>query len=270
MYTQLIFKQSQKNRNMITVDKIDGKDIYQFEIKKNVSKADAEKFYAFLEEHAQDGHKIKILGIINEFPGLKDLKAFGATAKMKMEAIKTVQKYAVLSDRDWAETLLPVGNFLSPGMPMKHFDLDEKDEALAWLEKDADKTYSEDEYLSKMEVEQLKGANIYSFKIDGKIDEAGMTALYGILKDKSREGKINLLATFTDFDGFENFGAFLEGLKVDFAAFGNMEKFAILTNKKWVMKLARLESAILPGISMKGFELHERENALVWLKAGQP
>ncbi|HZJ20004.1 MAG TPA: STAS/SEC14 domain-containing protein [Pricia sp.] len=77
---------------------------------------------------------------------------------------------------------------------------------------------------------------------------------------------MNLLATFTDFDGFENFDSFLEGLKVDFAAFGNIEKYAIVTDKKWMQQMAKVESALLPGITMKGFDLGEKEKALAWLK----
>lgn len=251
---------------MITIDKIEGKDIYQFKVEENVTKEDAEKFYSFLKEGTQDGQKLRILGIVNDFPGLKDLKAFGATAKMKVKAIKGIQKYAVLSDRDWAETLLPVGNFLSPGIPMKHFDLDEKDEAIAWLENDRYKAYSEEEYLSGMDIEHIKGTNIYSFKIDGEIDEAGMTALYSILKDKSGEGKINLLATFTDFDGFENFDSFVEGLKVDFAAFGNIGKYALVSEKKWIKTLAPVGNFLSPGIAMKAFDMKDMQKAIAWLE----
>jgi len=250
---------------MITVDKIEVKNIYQFYIEDSVTKKDAEKLYAFLKHKTDGGQKLNLMGIINDFPGLKDLKAIGATIKMKNEALKCVSKYAVLSERDWVETVLPIGNFFSPGLPIKHFDLDKKKEAIAWLEKDEDTSYSEKEYLSKMNIGQILGTHIYSFKIDGKIDEGGMTALYGILKDKSRKGKINLLATFIDFDGFENFDAFAEGLKVDFAAFGNIEKIAIVTDKKWVWKLAEMESGILPGIKMKGFKTEDREKAIQWL-----
>lgn len=202
------------------------------------------------------------MGIINEFPGFENFKAFSETLKMKAKAVSTISKYALLSDKDWVETVLPMGNFVTPGIPIKHFDLDERQAAIAWLKKDKVKTYGEDEYLSKMDITDIKGTNIYTFTIDGKIDEGGMTAIYNVLKDKSRDGKINLLARYKDFTGFDSFKAFTEGLKLDFASFGNMEKFAIVTDKKWVRILAEAESKIIPNTTMKGFSLNEKDKAL--------
>lgn len=251
---------------MLKLEKIEGTDIFEFSIDGDIDKESVEDFYKLLELKAEQHQKMKLLGTINEFPGFKDFKAFSSTLKMKVKAVRNIGKYAILSDKEWIETLLPTGSFLTPGIPMKQFDLDERKKAIAWLEKDDVKTYKEDEYLSKLDIKNIKGTNIYSFTIDGKIDEGGMTALYNILKNKKHEGKINLLATYKDFDGFDSFKAFTEGLKVDFGALGNVEKYAIVTDRKWAHKLAEIESKILPGISMKGFALDEADKALEWLK----
>jgi len=251
---------------MIHLEKIEGTDIYEFSIDGDIDKESVEDFYKLLELKSEQHQKMKLLGIIQEFPGFKDFKAFCETIKMKIKAIRNIGKYAVLSDRNWIEVVLPIGNFVTPGIPIKHFDLDKRDKAIAWLEKDEIKTYSEEEYLSKMDLQKIKGTNIYSFTLGGNIDEGGMTALYNILKDKSRKDKINLLAIYKDFDGFDSFKAFIEGIKLDFAAIGNIEKYAILTDKKWVRTLAEAEGKILPGITMKGFSLDEKDEALAWLK----
>ena len=251
---------------MLTIDKIEGTDIYEFSITGNVDENSIKDFYKLLEVKSQENHKIKLLGTINNFPGFEDFKAFSATMKMKAKAISNISKYAVLSGKDWINGILPVGNFVTPGIPMKHFNLEERDNAIAWLKKDEQKEVSEAEYLSKMNVENIRGTNIYKFTIDGKIDEAGMTALYTILKDKTRNGKINLLAYFKDFDGFENFKSFIEGMKLDFAVFGNLEKYAIVTDKNWLKKIAEIESKVIPGITIKSFAEAEEAKALSWLK----
>jgi hypothetical protein len=36
------------------------------------------------------------------------------------------------------------------------------------------------------------------------------------------------------FSGFGNISALIEGIKVDIAAFTNLNKFAMVTDKKWV------------------------------------
>ncbi|RFN60229.1 SpoIIAA family protein [Marixanthomonas ophiurae] len=252
---------------MIKIKKIEGTDIFEFSIDGEIDKESVKDFYKLLELKAEQHQKMKLLGTINEFPSFKDFKAFSSTLKMKVKAIHNIGKYAIISDKEWIETLLPAGDFLTPGIPMKHFDLDEREEAITWLRKDDVKTYSEDEYLSKMNIENIKGTNIYSFTLDGKIDEGGMIALYNILKNKNRKGKISLLATYKDFDGFNSFKAFTEGLKVDFGAIGNIEKYAVVTDKKWAHKLVKIESKVLPGITMKGFALDEADKALEWLKS---
>jgi len=251
---------------MINLNKIEGTDIFEFSIDGDIDEKSVKEFYTLLELKAEQNQKIKLLGVINEFPGFKDFNAFSATFKMKAKAIGNLGKYALLSEKDWIETLLPAGNFITPGIPMKHFKLNEREKAISWLKIEEEKNYSEEEYLSKMDIKQIKGTQIYSFTIDGKIDEGGMTALYNILRDKSRVGKINLLGIYKDFDGFDSFKAFIQGLKVDFGAIGNMEKFAIITEKKWVHKLAEIESKLLPGITIKGFEENEETQALSWLK----
>jgi hypothetical protein len=251
---------------MIQIEKVEDTNIYEFTINGPIDKESVEDFYKLLELKSEDHQKIRLLGTIKDFPSFKDFKAFSSTLKMKMKAISNIDKNAILSDKDWIETLLPIGNFLTPGIPMKCFDLDEREKALTWLKIQDIKTYSEEEYLTKLNIKNIEGTNIYSFTLDGKIDEGGMTAFYNILKDKSRVGKINLMAILKEVDGFDSFKAFTEGLKVDFAAIGNIEKYAIVTDKKWIQKLAEIESIIVPGITIKGFSLHDEEEALSWLK----
>lgn len=150
---------------MIHFEKIEGTDIYGFYIDGAIDQESVEDFYKLLELKSEEQQKIKLLGTINEFPSFKDFKAFSSTLKMKVKAISNISKCALLSDKDWVETVLPIGDFVTPGIPMKHFDLDEKAKAIAWLEKDESKTYSEEEYLSKMDIKKIKGTNIYSFTL---------------------------------------------------------------------------------------------------------
>lgn len=252
---------------MIHLKKLEGKNIYTFSLEGDINKADVEKFYALLEESTTKEHKLKLLGIIDQFPGFENFKSFSSTMKFKTKVVSKISKYAIISNKGWIKSMLPISNFLTPGIPMKHFDLDKRNEAIAWLEKDEDNTYTEEKYLSKMDVKRIEDTNIYSFTLDGKIDEAGMTALYNILKDKNKNGKINLIGYYKDFDGFDSFKAFTEGIKVDFAAFSNLEKFAVVSDKNWVKTVIDIESKVIPGITMKTFSETEDAKALDWLKS---
>lgn len=210
---------------MIKIEKLEEKDIYTFEIEGDIDKNDADKITQLL---LAENRKIKLLGIVKEIPGFEDFKSFSETLKTKMKSVSNISKYAVLTDRDWIENILPIGNFIVPSIPMKVFELDEKGKAIAWLENDVD----EDDYLTEMNIDHIRGTNIYSMTIDGEIDKAGMSVIREILKKKAKNEKINLLAIVKDFEGFDDFGAFVEGLKVDVEGIGNVEKYAIVSNKK--------------------------------------
>lgn len=251
---------------MINLKKLEGTDIFEFTIEGDIDKTSVEDFYNLLQVKSEQNEKVKLLGTVHKFPGFEDFKSFSSTLNMKAKAVRNLSKYAILSDRDWVETIMPVGDFITPGIPLKQFDLDERDEAIEWLKKEEDTTVSQEEYLSNMDVGRIENTQIYHFTVDGKIDEAGITAIYNILKDNDRQGKINLLGYFRDFDGFENVKSFMKGLKVDLAVFGNLDKFAIITDKKWVSTVAEIESKIIPGITMKGFRENEEDQAIDWLK----
>ncbi len=119
---------------MIKIEQVQDKDIYSFTIGKTISEADSQEFIDFLELHADDGNKVNLIGIINNLPGFEDFSAFTATLKMKTKAIGAIAKYAVLTDKSWLESAVSIGNFFTPGIPMKHFHLNEMQDAIVWLE----------------------------------------------------------------------------------------------------------------------------------------
>lgn len=244
---------------MIHLNKLDTKNIYTFSIEGKIDEKSAKEFYALLESKALKHEKMKLLGSIREFPSFECLKAFTATMSMKAAALKNIEKYAILSDRSWIDVFAPVGNFLTPGIPMKKFSLLEIEDAIEWLEKEKPET-------SPMLVGQIEGTDIHTFTINGKMDELGMSAIYNILKNKTGDSKIKLLAIIEDFDGFDNVKTLFQGLKVDLAAIGNIEKYAMVTDKKWIKKMEKVGDFLTPGMPMKVFPLSETAKAVAWLK----
>ncbi len=119
---------------MISLKKIERKVIYIFSIEGKINEEDIHKFYTLLEEKVAKHEKIKLLGIMNEFPHSDDFKSIGEAMKVKMTGKKGIAKYAILTDKSWVENVVPVGNFVTPGLPIKAFKLNEKAKAIAWLE----------------------------------------------------------------------------------------------------------------------------------------
>ena len=135
---------------MISLNKIAGTNIFEFIIDGVIDEVSIDEISYFFKFKSERNETVKLLATIDNFPSLGDYKSFVAMLKMKKTAIGTIDKYAVLSDNDGIETLLPIGNLVTPGIPIKHFHLNKRDEAISWLKIDKPNSVSGQEYVSKM------------------------------------------------------------------------------------------------------------------------
>jgi len=107
----------------MVIQKIDGKEIYKFTVQGKIDSDSMEEFNDLLKQYSESKTKIKLIGLILDFPGFEDLEAFTETLKVKFNSIGAIGKYAVLTDREWLQKFIPIGDFLTPGMPLKGFEL---------------------------------------------------------------------------------------------------------------------------------------------------
>lgn len=119
---------------MIKLEQLHGKEIYLFKITDDIDEEGVEKFINFLATKSDKNEKIKLIGEVRSIPGFESFKAFVETMKLKVKATGVLEKYAILSNKEWFENIVPLANFLSPGLPIKYFGLNERDAAIKWLE----------------------------------------------------------------------------------------------------------------------------------------
>ncbi len=104
--------------------------------------------------------------------------------------------------------------------------------------------------------------------LSGKLDADEMaTALDQLIKLSEGVENGQMLYTITDF-AMPSLGAF----GVEFARlpklFGMVSKFdrcAVLSDAGWIRTAAEIEGALLPGLTIKSFELDATEAAETWL-----
>lgn len=246
---------------MLKIEKLEAQNIYVLEFVGAIDEASMKDFQSWLEDKIANQEHVKLLVEIDRIPSFENFQAFTQTIKMKFKAVQVSGKMAVLTDTDWIETLLPVGNFLTSNLTMKQFDKDERTGAIDWLEND---TIEADDYFSEMNIEQIRGTNIFTFTINEEVDLAGLKELHKILTERAE--KVRFLGIFKDFEGFDDFKTFIEAIKVDFAAFSKLEKYAIVSDKSWIETMAKMVDFITPGLPIKAFKAGEQDAALTWLK----
>ena len=120
---------------MIDIKKLGDKNIYIFDTPKSINEEEAKKFLEFIEMVATKDKKIKMMGVMENFPKFESFMAFMEMMKLKSHVMNLFSKYAIVTDKEWLENVVPIGEFFTDLM-IKQFDLDEKEEAIQWLEQD--------------------------------------------------------------------------------------------------------------------------------------
>jgi hypothetical protein len=114
-------------------------------------------------------------------------------------------------------------------------------------------------------------ANRVDIELSGTLDADTMRAgLDDLIAQSEDVSGGSMLYTVTDFSlpTLGALGVELQRLPKLFALLGKFERCAVLSDTAWLRTAAEIEGAVIPGIAIKSFELHEAAAAEAWLAAG--
>lgn len=246
--------------------KIQNTDIYEFRSTEKLTEKDAEKLSQSFKEFKENGQKINLLGIIDKFPMPESVPSIDEILSLKKSSMNVVKKYAILSDKEWLEKSVHIGNFFTPNIPLKTFDKDNRKEAIDWLKKEKLKEYNPKDYLSNIDIEKLK-PNAFKINISHeKINRAAMTAILNLINNEEKGEKLNILVIYQSFPSFDSLKTIAEGLKVDFKAIGKIKKYAVVSDAKWTETFSKIGDFLTPGMDIEFFPMSELEKAENWIK----
>jgi hypothetical protein len=109
--------------------------------------------------------------------------------------------------------------------------------------------------------------NIVGFRLDGEIDEAGVQRVAEEIVAKSAvSGKVRIYGEINNIEGWNNLKAFFTNIQIKFKALGKIEKYAVVSDKKWLENWEKVAEFITPFTDVKLFKTTEREAAIAWLQ----
>ncbi len=237
---------------------------YEFEIAENLDNQLIEDFEQLLKESGERHEKINLVAHINDFPSFRQFTAWSALSKVKFSAWNRVNRYALVSDEKWVERLFPLTQYIALGITIKLFHKSEYEQAAAWAKEEVKPDIKAEDYFSEVDIEQIRGTNIYCLTIDGIIDEVATQVLYQIIDELPEGKKIRLMAEIKDFEGLDKLKTYLKGLYLDLKFIGKIDKYAIVADDDWEDWI-KVADFLTPGLEIKAFEEDEREAALSWL-----
>ncbi len=85
-----------------------------------------------IEHRLEKEEKLRIYAEVNNWAGMS-LPAFIKDITFALKHFQDFEKEAIVSDRQWLESLANVGNTLFSSIEVKHFTFADKEKALEWI-----------------------------------------------------------------------------------------------------------------------------------------
>jgi hypothetical protein len=82
---------------------------------------------------------------------------------------------------------------------------------------------------------------------------------------KPESEKIKLLGLFEAFEDFESVKNFVQGIEIDNSKVTRLEKYAVVSNKRWLEQVLEFENKLVPKIPFKFFKSGNKQKAIDWL-----
>lgn len=190
---------------------------------------------------------------VNDIKGVKNIKSLFSNLSDKWFVLRHLRKFAIIADKDWIENLAEIAGVLTPKIEMEEFDMDDMDEAIAWINSP---TINEKHGMAIWPKENFLHLIVYD-----KLTLIDYKILNQTMRDYGKE--VSLLIEFSGFEGITP-RAFLEELKMGFSHYRKFKKIAIVSNKN-VKNLIKITDLMTPGIRFKSFSYHETDAAERWL-----
>jgi len=118
-----------------------------------------------------------------------------------------------------------------------------------------------------MELQKIENTDIYEFRSTGKLTEQDAKRLSQSFKEfKERGQTIKLLGIIDKMPLPEDISSFDAVFSLKTSSINVVEKYAILTDKKWLDKSVVIGNFFTPSIPLKTFDKRNRNEAIDWLK----
>ena len=112
--------------------------------------------------------------------------------------------------------------------------------------------------------------NLIGMRISGKLTKDDYAQLGPWLRERiERYGKLRVLVEMHAFEGWDSLGALWEDLKLDVRFNREVERVAMVGEKRWQEWATRLSKPFVKG-TIKYFDHGELEQAWAWLRQDAP
>lgn len=109
-------------------------NILQFTINGEMSQLQINRLMERIKSTNEQYGKVRLLGEYTSFDSFSTLKSVLSTLSLKAEVIKSIEKYAIITNKNWLQEISGIADFVTPSLDVEVFALAERRQAINWLE----------------------------------------------------------------------------------------------------------------------------------------
>ncbi|MCL4243854.1 MAG: STAS/SEC14 domain-containing protein [Candidatus Dadabacteria bacterium] len=117
---------------MIEIIPFEEGNIIGFRLKGKLEDSEFDDIVRILEERLKLHKKLRVYAEVEEFKGMS-VNSFMKDIHYGLKHWRDFDKEAVVSDKGWLRVWAEIAGSIIPGVEVKHFSFDEKEEAKEWI-----------------------------------------------------------------------------------------------------------------------------------------
>ncbi|GHA67546.1 SpoIIAA family protein [Pontibacter akesuensis] len=246
---------------MITTVDFEQDNIVGFKLEDHLAEASLKKLVQEMEEKTANQEKVLLYFEFINFGGWDTVQSFFDTLKLKFNSWNKIVKYAIVTDKDWVKKQSRLANFLTPHFEVKAFCVDDRTEAVSWLQQ-----HASDDPKPGIAVLEAMPQHVLGLATIGKFTPSDFYSINCMLEQQVQDNKdLRLYLEVLHEDGTTP-DAMWQDLKQGVRYYSKFSKVALAGHEEWLEKAARLSDGLTHNINMKFFNLDERDAAIDWLR----
>lgn len=238
----------------------------------NVTAGDVAKAYKATEEALKENERVSFFAEIDSSVGMT-LEGALKDVKEGVKQLGNLSRYyraAVVTDKGWLGALARVEGLVFCSIDVRVFDPSERDKAFAWAAEVPPPLPKPEEPAPSIRFLQTTNPNVFAYEVNGRVRAKDVKAVVNEFKPYlENEGKINVLAKLSDFNGFDLLAMIEDDLvRLKFKSLSKVEKYAVIGPKPWMRNLMELFYPVT-NIKLRVFDKGEEADAWEWVGAQQ-
>jgi len=210
-----------------------------------------------IEEKLVRFRKVRLLYVIGDDFERYTGGAAWEDAKVGMKHLTSFERIAVVTDVDWAQSMVKAFGFAFPG-EVRVFDDDDLEKARHWISEPPSKGH--------LSFELLEDEGIVVLEPRGELEAVDFERLSAEIDPYiGRTGALNgLMIVAEHFPGWDDLSALSSHLRFVRDHRDKIRRVAIVTNDRLVSALPRIASRFVEA-EIRAFRMSERDEALLWV-----